>query len=475
MSAVLELDRFSFAYPGAGQALREISLRVEPGEFVLVAGRSGSGKSTLLRAASGLVPHHFGGAADGEASVCGLDLRTNRAAELAAVCGSVMQDPEAQVVMGSVRHEIAFPLENLGWTQSAIDHAVAEVAHELEIDHLLSRRTAELSGGELQRVVLAAALAPGPRLLALDEPTAQLDPRAADDFFDSVDRLNADRGTTVLLAEHRIERALERADRVLAIDAGKIAFDGRPKAFLDWAQLDPRGEPLLPAGLRPYPLGEPRARAAGLPPVLSLESVGFTHPGAARPAIDGVSLALRAGERVALMGANGSGKSTLLRIARGLARPSSGAVNAAGEIGLLLQNPNDYLIHERVGDEAPLAALERFGLGDHAERDPRDLSGGERQRLALAIVMQQRPVALLLDEPTRGMDRERKLDLLAQLDAVAAAGTAVVLATHDRALASAFADRTIRLTDGRLEDGLHDESVVQRAEMPIPAAQAAIA
>lgn len=450
MTPDLVFDRFSYSYPGREPALRELSLSVEPGEFVLVAGRSGSGKSTLLRAAAGLVPHHYGGSARGEAAVCGLDLRTHRASELAAVCGSVMQDPEAQVVMGSVRHEIAFPLENLGWHQAAIDAAVAEIVDELDIEHLLERRTAELSGGELQRVVLAAALAPGPRVLSLDEPTAQLDPAAADEFFDTVDRLSADRGTTVLLAEHRLERSLARADRVVVVDGGELAYSGEPADFLDWAQSDPRGDRLLPAGARPYPRSPRRDADPAAAAVLALEGVEFTHPGAGSAALSHVSLNIKAGERVALMGPNGSGKSTLLRLARGLIRPAAGSVSVAGEAGLLLQNPNDYLIHERVGDEAPAAALERFGLAGDADRDPRDLSGGERQRLALAIVMQQRPAVLLLDEPTRGMDRERKLALVAELDAIAAAGTAVVLATHDAALATAFADRTLRLDEGRL-------------------------
>ncbi|MBI5310106.1 MAG: ATP-binding cassette domain-containing protein [Actinobacteria bacterium] len=318
------------------------------------------------------------------------------------------------------------------------------------MENLLARRTAELSGGELQRVALAAALAPRPRVLALDEPTAQLDPVAAAEFFDAVDIAN-DSGTAVVIAEHRLDRALARADRVLALDAGEIAFDGAPSAFLDWALADGRGAALVPAGARPYPRAPRPAVPASTRPVLEFTSVDYTHPGAECLALREVSIELHAGERVALMGENGSGKSTLLRLARGLVQPASGSVRAAGDVGLLLQNPNDYLIHERVADEAPAVALERFGLTSHAERDPRDLSGGERQRLALAIVMQSRPVVLLLDEPTRGMDRERKLDLLAQLDDIAAAGTAVVLATHDQALAAAFADRVITLAAGTVE------------------------
>lgn len=459
MTAAFVLKNFSYSYPGAVAALRDVNLRIDPGEFVVVAGRSGSGKSTLLRAAAGLVPHHFGGSARGDAYVCGEDLRTHRTADLAAHCGCVLQDPESQIVMGSVRHEIAFPLENLGHTQRSIDFAVEATAEALEISDLLDRRTAELSGGELQRVVLAAALAPGPPLLVLDEPTAQLDPVSATDFYDALRSACRQRGTTVLIAEHRLDAALESAGRAFALDGGEIAFDGSPAAFLDWAASDLRGAALLPPERYPYPRGA-RAQLAPADTVLSLDAVEYSHPGAARSALVGADIALKAGERVALIGPNGSGKSTLLRVARGLIEPSSGSRRAAGEIGLLLQNPNDYLIHDRVADEAPAEALDRFGLTGKAERDPRDLSGGERQRLALAIVMQQQPAALLLDEPTRGMDRERKLDLLTQLEAVSAAGTAVLLATHDRALVSAFADRVLRMEAGRpVEDSLRQPAV----------------
>lgn len=479
--SALRFERFSYVYPGTTAAgLDEVDLSVDHGEFVLVCGRSGSGKSTLLRAASGLVPHHFGGVAGGEASVCGRDLRVHRAAELAEICGSVFQDPEVQVVMGGVRHEIAFPLENLGWPAAEVRAAVKEIALGLGIGHLLDRRTADLSGGELQRVVLAAALASRPPLLVLDEPTSQLDPVAAGELLATLHHLNAVRGTTVLLAEHRIERAIELADRVVVLEGGRVVQDAAPGEFLRWAAassgrgwlLTPRARLCSLAGIEPLPVGMEQARKlielGAEPddqdspvasteceesihqPVLQFDSVTYGYDSAAHAAIDAVGLRFAAGERVALMGANGSGKSTLLRLARGLIAPDSGAVHSAGEIGLLLQNPNDYLIHERVADEAPRAALESFGLGALLERDPRDLSGGERQRLALAIVTQNRPAALLLDEPTRGMDRERKSELIALLAALADAGTAVVVATHDAEFAAAFASRTVLLDGGRL-------------------------
>lgn len=499
----LRLDRFSYAYPGVSErALRDVTVEIGAGEFVVVVGRSGSGKSTLLRVAGGLVPHHFGGVAGGEVSVCGRDLREHRPAELADVCGTVMQDPEIQVVMGNVRHEIAFPLENLGLGAAHIDDAVDRVARLLGIERLLGRRTDELSGGELQRVVLAAALAPEPPLLALDEPTSQLDPESAGEFLRAVARARRKRGLTVLLADHRLEQSLEVADRVLVLNDGALEFDGDPAQYLAWASrrahdrwmMTPAARLISLAGLGPPAASERKAgklitavfdrtgpaapstaaaqhpsadaaRSAPAPrpasqaprpasqaprPALQLESVSFTYPGAASPALRDVTLSLDAGERLALLGRNGSGKSTLLRLARGLLSPQHGVVRASRKTGLLLQNPNDYLIHERVADEAPLESLERFGLADLVERDPRQLSGGQRQRLALAIVMQERPGALLLDEPTRGMDRDLKLELAELLEGFAALGTAVVLATHDVEFAAGFASRVVVLDDGRV-------------------------
>lgn len=475
-----EFKDFSFSFTRDHQrGLKNISLRVEPGEFVVVCGRSGSGKSTLLRAIGGLVPHHFGGVAAGEAAICGRDLRTHRPAELAAFCGTVMQDPEVQVVMGKVRNEIAFPLENLGWESAAIKVAVEETAVALGIEKLLDRRTSELSGGELQRVVLAAALAPRPPVLALDEPTSQLDPVAADDLIATLSRLNADWGTTVVLADHRFERALEVADRVVAMDGGEVVVDAPPADFLNAVATDQDLRWLLPPpadlcdrlDIAPLPIGAKATRRAlgsmlcserkwesasnrsGVA-AIQMRNISHRYPGASELALDSVSLTVTAGERVVLMGANGSGKSTLLRIARGVQRADAGRVEAEGEVGLLLQNPNDYLIHETVAEESPLDSRARFGLEAMGERDPRDLSGGERQRLALSIVMQEQPCALLLDEPSRGMDRLHKAQLAELLNGLAGEDVAVVVATHDAEFAALFADRAVLLAKGAvLADG----------------------
>jgi energy-coupling factor transporter ATP-binding protein EcfA2 len=481
----LVLEGVSYTYPGApAPALRELTLEIAQGEFVVLAGGSAAGKSTLLGVACGLVPHFHGGRFDGRAEICGMSLREHGPAALAAEVGTLFQDPETQVVMGTVRAELAFPLENRGHAAVAVARGVEEVALVLGIEALLERSTVELSGGELQRVALGAALAGRPRLLVLDEPTSQLDPVAGDELLGLLRRLNEEWGTTVVLAEHRLERCLGAADRVIAMQRGEIACDAAPSGFLEWAH---RSEPALETpgatliaglGLRPPPAGVKQARAtlraAGLLPErstpLAPERVPrrLRHRQAAgaslrlrhvwhelsggRAILAAVSLSVMASERVVLLGRNGAGKSTLLRHAAGLAEPTRGRVERSGRVALLLQNPGDYFIHDRVADELDADALAAAGLQSLAERHPRDCSGGERQRLALAIVTagDTAPAVLCLDEPTRGMDRAAKATLSEQLVGYSERGVAVIVATHDPEFAAGFATRAVLLADGRV-------------------------
>lgn len=505
---VLSARDFGYSYPEAtGPALTGIDLELSPGEFVVLAGRSGSGKTTLLRAACGLVPHFHGGEASGELSVGGRDVRDHGPGELADRVGFVAQEPETQVVSTTVAAEIELPLELRGVGPQARARAVEEVGLALAIPHLLERPTATLSGGELQRVALAAALAPRPPLLLLDEPTSQLDPVAGDELIWLLRRLNEEWGVTVLISEHRLERCLAAADRVVAISAGAAAFDGSPAGYLSWA-LDsdpalatPAARMFALAGIEPPPVGvrearrrltqlglaaEPLAqeadagapgRSASVPARRSLRTVrrrGGREPAAlearrlrvrlgegqgAREVLRGVELSVAPGERVALMGRNGAGKSTLLRTAAGILQPGGGSVSAPGGVALLPQRPDDLLVREQVSEELPgpegEAALAAFGLEGFEGADPRDLSGGERQRLALAIVAAGRgagagdpPGALLLDEPTRGMDRAAKLDLAAFVARLSEAGSAIVIATHDVEFAAEFATRVVLLGAG---------------------------
>ena len=384
---------------------------------------------------------------------------------------------------------MAFPLENRGYGAAGVARGVEEAALALGIERLLDRSTGELSGGEQQRVALAAALAGRPQLVLLDEPTSQLDPVAADELISLLRRLNEEWGTAILIVEHRLERCIAAADRVLAMAGGRLVCDARPRDFLDWAAdhapalQTPAARLLRRVGLRPAPAGVKEARATlraqrpstrGAPPrpesaasrhaahdetgretaaAAALRFDGVWHELTDGPAIlRGVDLEIAPGETVALMGRNGAGKSTLLRHAHGLLQPTRGTVHRAGRVALLLQNPGDYFLADRVADELPAPLLADAGLAGLAERHPRDLSGGERQRLALAIVCagDRPPAVLCLDEPTRGMDREAKVVLSDLMRAAALGGSAVVVATHDTEFAATFARRVVLLADGRV-------------------------
>jgi energy-coupling factor transport system ATP-binding protein len=428
--ALASVTDLAFSYPAAPPALRGVSLELEPGEVVALLGPSGSGKSTLLRSLAGLVPHFHGGRFAGRVVIAGLDTRNTRPAELAGTVATVFQDPEDQVVMTIAANEVAFGLENLGVPPDEIWPRVERALASVDALHLWGRKTIELSGGELQRICLASALALEPQLLLLDEPTSQLDPEGAALFLDAVERL----GATVVLSEHRVARALELATRVLFVDEGSLLLDASRAEALEWLQAE------RPAYTRAC-VSETQAPPGDV--VLDLRGVSFSyHP--AMAVLDGVDLELRRGEIVALEGPNGSGKTTLARIAAGLVEPQSGTVDVQGRAGYLSQGPGRYLVKETALEEVALAvngdgqraraALERVGLSWAEERHPRDLSSGERERLALASVAVAEPDLLVLDEPTRGLDPERKVALGAWLEEYAASGKAVLLATHDRDL-----------------------------------------
>jgi energy-coupling factor transport system ATP-binding protein len=406
MSApLLCLEELTYTYPdSATPALRDVSLEVHPGEFCLLAGLSGHGKSTLLRAACGLVPHFHGGRFAGRATLAGLDTREHGPARLGSLAGVLFQDPESQLVMSTVRAELSLALESRGSGAAAVARGVEEVALALGIDALLDRSTNELSGGEKQRVALGAALAGRPPLVLLDEPTSQLDPVAGDELIGLLRRLNQEWETTIILAEHRLERCIAAADRVIVMRDGCIACDSDPETFLKWAGSE---EPALQtpaarlfslAGLAPAPAGVRQARARlraervlpdmdngeGRPALLAAEPArrrrrggpsaalllkGVWHELRDGPAIlRGVDLAVAPGESLALMGRNGAGKSTLLRHAAGLLQPTRGLVERSGRVALLLQNPGDYFIHERACEEASPEALAAAGLAAMARR-----------------------------------------------------------------------------------------------------------
>jgi energy-coupling factor transport system ATP-binding protein len=437
--AVATVERLSFAYPGGEPALRDVSLSLEAGEAVLVLGPSGSGKSTLLRALAGLVPHFHGGRFSGCVEVAGRDTRLTSPAELAGTVATLFQDPEDQVVMARVEHEVAFGLENLGAAPDEIRPRTLDSLRAVGAAPLASRSTYELSSGELQRVCFASALALRPRLLLLDEPTSQVDPEGAAALVGHA----LDAGAAVFVTEHRTERVLDAVDRVLFVDGGRVLLDADAAAARRWLARE------RPAWIAE---AEPPPEAAVGDAVVSVERASFGY--GERVVVDRASLELRRGEVVALTGPNGSGKTTLAKLAAGLLEPAAGAVRGAGRAAYLSQDPGRYLTRDRADEEVALGIggdltrarrwLNAVGLAGLEHRHPRDLSSGERERLALAAVLAVEPDLLVLDEPTRGVDPERKAEL-ADLLRAAAPERATLVVTHDETFAASVAQRTVRM------------------------------
>jgi energy-coupling factor transport system ATP-binding protein len=437
--ALATVERVTFAYPDGQPALRDVSLSLEPGEAVLVLGPSGSGKSTLLRTLAGLVPHFHGGRFSGRVEVLGRDTRLSRPADLAGTVATLFQDPEDQVVMARVEHEIAFGLENLGVAPAEIRPRALAALGAVGAGLLASRPTYELSSGELQRICLAAALALRPELLLLDEPTSQLDPEGAAALVARA----LDAGAAVFVTEHRAERLLDAVERVLFVEDGRILLDADPRGARAW--LARERSAWLGEGARPP---DPVLRD----PVVVVDDVSFAYGG--RTVVERAALEVRRGEIVALTGPNGSGKTTLAKLAAGLLEPAAGSVRRSGRAAYLSQDPGRYLTRDRADDEVGLGIggdrtkaarwLAAVGLGGLEHRHPRDLSSGERERLALAAVLAVEPELLALDEPTRGVDPKRKAEL-AELLRAAAPDRATLVVTHDEAFAASVAHRTVVL------------------------------
>jgi energy-coupling factor transport system ATP-binding protein len=508
-SAILEIEGLTFQYRrGTEPALRDVSLRIEPGEVVLVAGPSGCGKSTLIRAINGLIPHGYRGELSGRVLVDGRSTAEVRLRDLATLVGTVLQDPRKQLVASTVAAELAFGPENLGIPRPEIARQMAEVASSGGIDHLIPRTTDQLSGGESQQVAIGGALMLRPKLVVLDEPLANLDPAAALRLLGLIRRL-ADAGTAVVIVEHRVEDVLAaRPDRVLYLDAGAVRFLGSLGGFLAVADPDlvklPFDVALARATAESHPPRRPAA-ASGAPDVQSRAGGGSAPPRLEWRAVEAgyddrvvlhaISRRLGAHERVAVLGPNGSGKTTLFKTAIGLLRPTSGEVlvdgrattdssvaELAATFGYVFQNPSQMLFASTVREELlfgprnlgrPADSFERLvretlgrvnldGEALIADRPPLTLSFGQQKRLALAVALALEPRTLVLDEPSAGQDHRSATAFMTEVGRIAGLES-VYFVTHDADLALTHADRIVMLRDGRIAaDGPPLEVIADR-------------
>lgn len=506
---IFQVNNLSYYYPESEKpALKGINISVEEGEFLLVAGGSGSGKSTLARALAGLVPDFYGGVFSGRVLFKGRDICRMDRRKLSRHVGMVFQDPEKQLVKTEAEAEIAFGLENLGLPQQEMFRRVAEVMDFLDLAEAKGRFIDKLSGGQKQKIALASVLAMQPEAIILDEPTSQLDPASAEEFFNLIKRLNEEMGKTVVLIEQRLERCFHLADRVAIMKHGELIIEGAPQDVA--VKSAAGGIPFIPpvtrffagVGFSEIPVTVKEGRKIlqeyiplqdgdTAPPqskdfdkltvndedaVLELKNVWFSYKDK-RNVLREINLRIFPGEFVAILGANGAGKSTLLKIMSCLLFPDRGKVlfhgkecgknqeiYQGGKAAYLSQNPNDYLFQDTVEQELDFT-LKNFGMPDggridrilekldlkrHRNKNPRDLSSGERQRVALASVLVTEPDLVLLDEPTRGVDYALKADLGGFLVDLCKGGVSVAVVTHDVEFAAEYAKRVIILYDGKV-------------------------
>ena len=495
---MIRFDQVTITYPGSpAPALSDVELTIDEGEMCLVVGATGSGKSTLLRAVNGLVPHFTGGTLSGTVAVDGRTTTKNKPRDLADVVGMVLQDPTSGFVADTVEDELAFGMEWLGLAPAVMRRRVEETLDLLGLTELRHRPLRTLSGGQRQRVAIGSALTVHPRVLVLDEPTSALDPQGSEDVLAALQRLVHDLGLTVLVAEHRLERVVQYADRIVELTDDGHVRSGSPQQMMATCPIAP---PVVElgrlAGWTPVPLSvrDARRHAAGLrkrlhdsgaraaQPVRSPagETVSEVRDVRLRygpvTALRGVSLQVHTGDVMAVMGRNGAGKSSLLASLAGMARPQTGHIGVAGldprradpddlvrAVGLVPQQPGDLLYATSVADECTTADQDggrRIGttravLADLApdidpQRHPRDLSEGQRLLLALSIVLAASPTLLLLDEPTRGLDYGAKRRLVQVLRRLAHTGHAVMVATHDVELVAEACTRVAIVADGEV-------------------------
>lgn len=495
------VENLSFRYRDrAGTAIQNISFSAARGELILLAGASGCGKTTLIRAINGLIPRSYKGELSGRILLGGQDVASLSLARVSQLVGTVLQDPERQILGTKVINEVAFGLENMGLPRAEIIQRAENALAYLKISALRDRETFHLSGGEKQKVALAGVLAMRPAAILLDEPLASLDPASALEALEMVRRL-VDEGLTVLMVEHRVEDVLKiRPDRVMYMAEGEMRYVGDAAGFSQ--KVNPR-EVKLPAESiaaraasqadKPKILPRAASPADGAqPPLVAFENVAFGYE-TAREVLHDINLEIRKGDIIAVLGPNGAGKTTFVKHAIGLLKPAHGRVlvngkdtrqasvaEIAGTLGYVFQSPSHMLFAPTVQDELAFGpknlkhapqevekqvknALEVVNLRDKPADPPLSLSFGQQKRVSIAAILAMRSKILVMDEPTAGQDYFNYMnfmDAIVQMPGF----DAILFITHDVDLAVIYANRVILVADGAVQADGRPEEVLRDAE-----------
>ncbi|MDF2882701.1 MAG: ATPase component of various ABC-type transport system with duplicated ATPase domain [Clostridiaceae bacterium] len=493
----ITLKNLTYKYPGNHNiTLNNININIERGDIVLVCGNSGSGKSTLGKCITGSVPNFYGGTIRGEIKINDKNIKDLAPKELAEKVTMVFQDPERQLLMNKVHREIAFGLENIGVKPEVIKRRVYESMEFCGIEKLAKRDIISLSGGEKQKVAVTSALAYMPECIILDEPTSQLDPNAAEEVINIINKINEELGVTIILIEQRVEKCFSIADKVLLINDGTVSFYGgkddlyksNDPYFFDFMPQYLKLSKILKFSKMPCGIRETRKKLNSFnitqhnsvekkcdsqEPIINISDLCFSYDGNAN-VLKNINLNINSGEFVEIMGPNGAGKSTFFKSIMGFTK-YKGSIKLFGKevskykqrdlakiIGYISQNPNDYISKETVYEEVKFtldnygiknyelidATLNKLGIDNLKYKNPRDISGGEKQRVAIASILVMEPEIILLDEPTRGLDHKTKELLGNTLKDLNKKGSTIIMITHDIEFAAEFANKFILLFNG---------------------------
>jgi len=529
MEPIVDIQGLSYAYRGFEDRwiLRDINLKIRPGEFVAVAGRTGSGKSTLCYAMNGLAPHSFGGKMEGSVRVCGLDTRETTPAALASKVGIVLQSAESQLVGLTVREDVEFGLENIALPREEIQARADWALDVVKLTAFQNSSPWNLSGGQKQRLAIASALAFKPQLLVLDNPTAELDPVGKQEVLETIALLNREHHITIFIIDQELHEILPYAHRLAILDEGKLLLIDKPEVVLDKAelvraagvklpdvteicyQLRKRGrwKDVLPRTIDQAKEGLTailkdshhltllvKDRPDAKPPLIELQGVSFQYPNGTA-VLNQVSLTIHSGDFVALMGQNGAGKTTLAKHLNGLLKPNSGRVIVEGldtrkesvarlatRVGYVFQNPDHQIFSKTVEEElsfgpknlgwpqeriheAVARALKDIEMENRRQAEPYFMGLAERKLIAIASVLIMEPHVLVLDEPATGADYNVALRIMRYISDLHRRGLTVVIITHDVSLAANYASRIIAMREGTIRIDGTPEEVFQQKEL----------